>query len=1107
LGLQNAIILGKELSLMVSVENKLILMKKQISLLVIFLFIGTVSVIAQARKVTGIVNDSDGNPLPGANVIVKRTDVGTITDLNGYYEISVPETGEVILVFSFVGMDPREEKVGSRSQINVNLTEGAIELDDVVVIAYGSQRKVAVTGAVSTIQTKDLQQSSSANLTNALAGRLSGLTAIQTSGQPGNDNARLYLRGAATLNGQNPLILVDGVPRDDIASIDPNAVGSISILKDASATAVFGVRGANGVILITTRRGEINQKPNLNFSVESSLQSFTRKPESLSSLEYIRLYTEAELNDPNTPVEIVDGEQQKILSYTPSLISKYTNPDKTPMEEFLYPDHNYFGETLYDFSPQTKLNMNMSGGSETTQYFLNVSYLHQGGQFKTADKSEIGYDPGFSLDRVNFRTNVDYQITDNLKAFVNLSSYLGIVNSTNVATASASESAESIVSDILVRMSTMRPVDIGPVTIPGLMWDDIPVDPGYPIIPPSSSDVAPYELINNVGYRSQNRFGFNGSFGFEWNLDPITKGLSTKFMGSYDTRASSTLEASQQLKNYAYFFVGDSVLFTNGTRSANQYMRIGKGSRSDYNINLQYMINYQRVFGEKNKIGAMLLAQRDNWVISGGSDDRLLPYNIIGFAGRFNYSYNDIYLLEFDAGYNGSEQFAPNRRFGFFPSVSVGWVMTNEPFYQRLADGDILNFMKFRFSYGTAGNDQLGNERFLYLSELYYTWNDRSYANSRVWDLAFDPGYMPSLANSHVIKTGKIGNPDIHWELARKQNYGIDIKLFNSLNISFDYFKERRTDILITRNTMPQVLGIIENPKANVGIVENQGFESEIIFNKQFSRNVFITLRGNIGFNDNIVINADEVINPEGYVHRYRQTGYRINQPFGYKIDYSNGNGYFNSPEEVDNYKNEEGEIIDYSFGEYGLGDFKYMDMNGDSIINEQDLVPIGYSSTVPGLNYGITLGITYKFVDFSIMFHGLGRISSYYSGYNVFETGGMGSYLDYHKNAWTIERYENGEDITYPALRTTSPNVNQQPNDFFIMDRSFVRLKNVEIGFTLPKHFISMAGISESRIYLRGQNLFTWDKLKTKTFDPEQNGPLSYPVAKIMSIGASLNF
>lgn len=1074
--------------------------------LVVILLLGTIGTFAQTIMVSGVITDGKGNPMPGANIIVKGSTVGVVSNIDGSYQINVPDSAKSILVFSFLGMEAREEVVKGRSVINVAMTESSLLIDDVVVVAYGSQKKVAVTGAVSSIQTKDLKQSSSANLSNALAGRLSGLTSIQTTGQPGNDNARLFLRGAGTLNGQSPLILVDGVPRPDIASIDPNEVESISILKDASATAVFGVRGANGVILITTRRGEKNQKPDLTVNAETSFQSFTRKPERLNTQEYIKLYTEAELNDPNTPVEIVDGIPQKILTFTPDLIAKYTNNNKTAMEEYLYPDHDYYGETFYEFTPQSRVNMNMSGGSETTQYFLNTSYLHQGGQFKTADESEIGYDPGFSLDRINFRANVDYNITKKLKAFVNLSSNLGIVNSPN-ASPGAAEGAENIVSDILVRLSTMRPLDIGPVTIPGLMWGDKPVDPGYPIIPPSSSDVAPYELINNVGYSKQTRFGFNGSIGLTWNLDAITKGLSTKLMASYDTRALTTLAASQLLKNYTYVTVGDTILFTNGTRSANQYMTTGKGSSSNYNINAQFMINYDRVFGEKNKVGAMLLAQRDNWVAAYGTDDDLLPYNVISYAGRLNYSYDDRYLVEFDAGYNGSEQFAPDRRFGFFPSVSLGWVMTNEPLFKNISNGEILNFLKFRLSYGTAGNDQLGGERFLYLSELYYTWNDRSYANSRVWDLAFDPGYMPSLANSHIIKTGKIGNPDIHWEEAVKQNYGVDLKLFNSLNISFDYFNEKRTDILVTRNTMPMVIGIIENPKANVGIVENHGYETEIIFNKELNRNWYVTFRGNLGFNDNKVINADEVIKPEGYAHRYRQTGYRINQSFGYMIDYSNGNGYFNTQEEVDNYRNQDGEKIEYSFGKYAVGDFKYVDMNGDSIIDDKDQVPIGYSSTVPGLNYGISAGFTYKFIDFSIMFQGLGRFSSYYAGYNVFETGGKGSFLDYHKTAWTRERYEKGEKITYPALHTTSPNVNQQPNDFFIMNRSFIRLKNIEIGFTLPKKFESRIGISSSRLYLRGQNLFIWDKLKTKTFDPEQNGPLSYPVVRMISIGASLTF
>lgn len=1080
-------------------------MAKRFCLLLTLLIVISQPIFAQSGKISGIIKDTEGNPIPGVTVVIKGLASGVITDFNGHYELKLPAVKNPVLVFSYIGMETVEQAVGSRSLIDVILKESNVKIDDVVVVAYGSQKKAAITGAISSVQTKELQHSSSANLTNALAGRLSGLTTVQTSGMPGNDDARIYLRGAGTLNGQSPLILVDGVPRPDISSIDPNEVESISILKDAAATAVFGVRGANGVLLITTRRGEKNQRPDLTMNLETSLQSFTRKPESLNANDYIALYTEAELNDQNTPVKLVNGLPQKDITFTPELIKKYTNKNKNATEHYLYPDHDYYKETFYDFTPQTKVNLNMSGGTERTQYFLNTSYLHQGGQFKTANKSEIGYNPEFRLDRINFRANVDYAITKKLNAFLNLSSYMGIVNSPNAANSGADDSAEGVVSAILVRLSTMRPIDIGPVTIPGLKWGDKPIDAGYPIIPPSTSDVAPWELINNIGYAKQSRFGFTGSFGFNWDLGAIEKGLSAKAMISYDTRALGLTSAQQYLKNYAYITVGDSILFTNGTRSANQYMNVYRGSNSSYTINTQFALNYSRLFGEKNKVSGMVLAQRDYWVISGGTDDQLLPYNVVGVAGRLNYSYDDRYFGELDAGYNGSEQFAPENRFGFFPSASVGWVVSNEPIFKSLVKNDIFNLLKIRASYGTAGNDQMGGDRFLYLSELYYTLNDRNYTSGNGWQ--FDPGYMPSLTNGYVIKTGKIGNPDITWEKATKQNYGIDLKLFNSLSVAFDYFKETRDGILVTRNTMPRVIGIIENPKANIGLVKNHGYESEVTYNKSINSDLSIVLRGNIGFNDNKVLNADEVIKPEDYTYRYRQTGYRINQLFGYQIDYSNGHGYFNTQDEVDNYVNKNGKKIEYSFGKYYVGDFKYVDENGDGIIDDKDQVPIGYSSTVPGITWGASVGFNYKFFDFSILFQGLGRLSSYYNGYNVYETGGLGSYLDYHKKAWTKERYEKGEEITYPALHTTSPNVNQQPNSFFIMSRSFTRFKNVELGFSLPKNILKHADISSCRFYLRGQNLLLWDNLKTKTFDPEQNGPLSYPVVKMMSIGLNLNF
>lgn len=1022
--------------------------------------------------ITGTITDPDGEPIPGATVSVPGTGIGTATDIDGKYALTVPEGST--LVFSFIGFESQSIEIGDQSIIDVSLNEDISSLDEVVVVGYAEQKKISVTGAVTSVETKELRQSSSASLDNALAGRLSGLTSIQSGGgQPGRDDATMYLRGAATTNGRSPLILIDGVPRDNIRTIDANEVESVSILKDASATAVFGVRGANGVILITTKRGKEGEME-LNISLDQSYTSFTREPERLNSLDYMALRNEAARNDgitdPPFDQEVMDKYANPLLGLDQS------DPDyeqKALVRQYMYPDHDYYREFIARYSPQTRLNINASGGTEKVSYFVNAAYLHQGGNLKTEPKSVLGYDPSSWLDRYNFRANLDYKITSSLKSFLNIGSYIEEVNMP--AAWLYGGDTNWMMRDLFYQAQTVLPITPGPTTI-----DGFGIAPGQ-IVDPGYMDRSAFEIMNRMGYRNEVRSNLNATFGLELDLGKtVTPGLSMKGMFSYDAKSTTAMQGSKSERLYlAEINPSTDELRYAVKRPDETLLSLAKSADSRYNINMQAAINYARTFDEKHDVGGMVLAQRDNWESTIGE----IPYNLLGVAARGTYSYDSRYLAEVNLGYNGSEQFAPGKRFGFFPAVSAGWVISNESF---LNQNPVLTNLKLRTSYGKVGNDKMGAARFLYQS-----------------DITMGGGPLGSLGLGQGINQGLIGNPDITWEIAKKQNFGVDLELLDDLSLAFDYFVENRSNILISRGTVPEFQGVPLNniPKVNMGEVDNNGYEIELTYNKFFSQDFSMNIRGNYGYNHNKVKFLDEQIRDESYVHRYRSTGYSIGQAWGYKIDDRNGNGIFNSQEELDTYL----ESTRYGFGEPRVGDFKYLDLNDDGVVDDKDQAPIGYSS-IPRIAYGLGINLQYKAFDFSVFFQGVGKYSGNYGAQGVYEYIIQGTYFDYHKDAWTPERYAEGAEITYPALSTHST-TNHTANDFFVMDRSFLRLKNMELAYTIPDHTISRLGLRSMRIYVGGQNLFTWDKLRMGHLDPENNDPLGYPVTRMMNFGFNATF
>ncbi len=1048
--------------------------KAAMAAVLLLMVVGTGTALAQTsgRTITGKVLDENNQPMPGVTIIVDGTTNGTMTGSDGTFTLGGVPSGATVIV-SCIGYTDQVLPEGKSNYV-VSLVPDSEMLEETVVVAFGQQKKLSVTGAISTVASADLRKTTSTRLDNALAGRVTGLTSMQSGGgQPGVDGATMYLRGAATTNGKSPLILVDGVERDNIRTIDMNEVESISVLKDASATALYGVQGANGVILIQTRKGQ-KGKAQLNISVDQSWTSFTKEPSRLHSWEYCELRNEALMNDRQAPEfseETIAKFRNPLLGLDPSS-PDYDN--QVAIRKAVYCDNDYYRMYLKSNTPQTRANANISGGTDFVNYFVNVGYIHQGGNLNTESPDYLGYDPQCYMNRLSLRSNLDFHITKNLTASLNIASYAENVNMPAVGDLYRGDQSWMI-TDIIYQSQTILPISPGPVTDPrfGDVSDGVV---GYNYL-----DRSAYEIINRRGFHTNKRKNLNTQFSVNWDLgELVTKGLSVNGMAAYDTYNIGVLEGrkKEQVYNVRVDYDSETLSYSsNGDKI--EPLTMTSSRLSNYQIYVQGSINYARTFGKHN-VTAMATAYRRFW--EGTSAN--IPYNVLGTAARATYSFDDRYLVEGNLGYNGSEQFAPSKRFGLFPSGSIGWIASNESF---LKGNKYLTWLKFRASYGLVGNDSMGGLRFLYQDD-----NQIQSGN----------GFVQGLGGK-IVKEGLIGNKNITWELSKKMNLGVEIGLFKDFRINVDYFTEKRDQILLRRRTVPSFQGVSSDyiPRVNMGKVDNHGVDVEVSYSHTFNRDFSISSRVNFGFNDNTVIELDEPMRSEEYAYQYHEEGFRLGQEFGYLIDWNSpGNGYFTSQDEIDNY-------YPYEFGgKPRVGDFVYKDVNGDGVIDQKDLSPIGYSTTVPGLNYGISLGLNFKGIDFNVLFSGLGRYSKYYSGQGVVEWTKQGTYFDWTRNGWTEERYKNGEKITYPAI-STSQTVSHTENDFFIQNRSFLRLKNIELGYTLPERFLSKVGVKALRVYVSGQNLFVWDNLRITHIDPEQNNSYGYPITKNVTLGLNINF
>ncbi|HEX2848032.1 MAG TPA: TonB-dependent receptor [Chitinophagaceae bacterium] len=1007
-------------------------------LFVLSIFFST-ELFAQTSILHGKVIDSaSSNPVTDATVNVSGSAVSVKTGTDGEFAISVA-VGQTLSI-THVGFNLATVQVNSFSDIVVRLTSSVGDLSDVVVVGYGRQKKVSVVAAISTMKAEGLRQTPAANIGIALAGRLPGLSVLQRSGVPGGEQMEFYIRGRSTINGQQPLILVDGVQRD-FTALDPREVESISILKDASATAVYGVRGANGVIMITTRRGHVG-KPVIDVTLEQSWQAPTRLPKMVNAYDYATLRNQVETQNGRAPI------------YSAEALEHYRTGD---FQE-LYPTRDFVNEFMRDAFPMRRANVNFSGGTDKMRYFTTVGYLYQEGIFKSEKFSEYNYDPQSKANRFNFRSNFDIDINKSLKMFLNVSGYMQKKNDPVIVPNNGDYlndvAGYSIVIGSLIQTPSNYHNDLTPsgeVLSTALKGGNI--------------NNVPYGMLNRSGFRNTMTNQVTTSLGLEQKLNFITQGLSARVIASYD--ATSINQQVRQRSFQLYEAMPDpndatKVIYQPTGTMTNSSLADAQAQSQWNQLNLDASINYDRSFG-KHSVSGMVLFNRYQRTIN-----IELPYNYIGFVGRATYAYANKYLAEANFGYNGSEQFAPGHKMGFFPSVSVGWVASNEDFVSNALPW--LTFAKLRASYGQVGNDNMNGSRFAFLT---------------LWNGSYE---------------SQIGNDQLGWEKAKKFNLGLETKLFRDFTFEADLFYERRDNILISATGLVPTgvfgtggvysSGII--PKINAGQIQNKGFELVGGWAKNLGSDIRMDIRLNGAYNHNKVLYLSEVLLPEGYAYRQRSTGYSLGQPFGYRTA-----GFFNSQQEIADWYDQT------AIGPAPKpGDLKYLDMNGDGVITEEDQAPIG-KPEMPAWTFGGAFSLKVKNFDFSMMWQGVAGRSYLLTGQRIFETY---NFNEWHKEAWSQERYDAGLPITYPRLDPGS-SASKQVSDFWLVDASYIRLRNVEIGYTLGRRLASKIGASSVRIYANGLNLLTFDRYPVKYQDPEQNNELLYPVFKAYNVGLNISF
>lgn len=1030
------------------------------------LILSTVAAVAQTKTVKGVIYEEEtGEPMPGATVSVEGSTRGVMTDLDGSFELTgVKPTDK--LKFECLGKETQVLQVGTMTNFVVKLKNAANELDEVTVVAFGKQRKESVIGSISTVDVKTLKVPSS-NLTTALAGNVAGVIAYQRTGEPGQDNADFFVRGITTFGANtSPLILIDNIEltSTDLARLQPDDIESFSIMKDATATALYGARGANGVIFVTTKRGQ--EGPAKIFArVETSISAPTDVVELADPVTYMKSYNEAiSTRDPL-------GE----LMYT---YDKIEQTGKPGANRLIYPANDWYDMLFKDFATSYRANVSARGGGKVATYYVSGAYTEDTGVLKVDKRNSFNN----NIDDKNYtlRSNVDINVTPTTKLAVRLTGnfrdYQGPLNG-------GSDVYRQVMHSDPVLFPAYYPVDDEHVGIQHIMFGNYE----------DGSYINPYANLVK-GYKNYQRSQMIAAVQLEQDLKFITKGLS--FMTLFNLTRLSEFTVNRQFNPYWYrldrydSYTGEyhvNRINENGT----DYLTYSESGKTVKNtMYSETRLNYNRSFGKHDVTGLLVFTASESLTANAGSLQLSLPSRNAGLSGRFTYGYDKRYFVEYNFGYNGSERFHKSHRWGFFPSAGLAWMMSNEKWFKPLTK--VVSNLKLRYSYGLVGNDNIGSSsnRFYYLSEM-------SMNNS---------GLGASFGETRNVGYNGIGvvryaNEAITWEKSYKSNYALELGLFKKLDIIAEYFTEHRTDIFMQRADIPNTMGLQAAVYGNIGQARSKGIDIQADYKQAWASGLWASARANFTYSTGKYDVYEEPTYPESY---RQHAGRSIRQTWGYIAErlFVDDEDAANSPSQA-------------AFGsQYGGGDIKYTDVNGDGVITNADMVPIGYP-TSPEIIYGFGVSLGHKGFDFSVFFQGLGResfwidvTSAYSTKYNKYGTAPFANngqllkaYSDSH---WS----EDNRDIyaLYPRYSAYENHNNTQVSTWWMRDGSFVRLKQMEFGYTLPQKLTNKIHIDNLRVYFQGNNLLCWSKFKL--WDPELAGEgFNYPIQRTFNIGVNVTF
>ena len=1036
----------------------------KLSLLLFFGFSN--GIFAQSEIITGTIIDKNGNPIPGVNIIEDSDSYnGAVTDFDGNFVIKAKSNSTLII--SYVGFITQEIKVNGNTNLNITLEEDLFGLEEVTVVAYGEQKKESVIAAVTSVDPTELRIPSS-NLTTSLAGRVAGLISYQRSGEPGRDNAEFFIRGVSTFGyARSPLILIDGIETTstDLARLQPDDIASFSIMKDATATALYGARGANGVIMVTTKEGK-QGKVKLNVRYEKAYSTATKRVSIADPITYMLLHNEA--------LATRDPLGGRIYSLEKILISQDPNRNK-----MVYPTINWFDELLEDYTLNSRFNFNVSGGGKVARYYLAATVNSDNGNLKIEPQNNFNNNINFN--RISLRSNVNINLTPTTEVAVrfngNFDDYNGPLNG-----------GEEIYKQAM---------QTNPVLYPKYYDPDANFLNSTHILFGNYGQFGDYlnPYANMVrGYKDESYNNVLATVEIKENLDYLTKGLKARALVNTSRYSFYNLERKYNpfyytLANYDFQSDVYSLIALNPNQGT-EYLAYNEGAKIISNsVYFEGSLNYNRTFKEKHNISGMLVGIiRELKFANNGNLQTSLPYRNLGLSGRFTYAHDSRYFAEFNFGLNGSERFARNERFGFFPSFGFGWYISNEDFMKKYEN--ILSKLKLKATYGLVGNDEIGSasDRFFYISQV--NLNDGSMGSM----------FGQEFSNwINGVSIDRYANDQITWEKAKMMNIGVELGLFDKIEFQADYFTEYRSNILMDRAQTPSTLGLQAPIRANVGEASSKGFEFTIDYKEDFKNDFFISARANFSYATSKYEVYDELDFVSAGLPWRSRIGLNLSQPFGYIAErlFIDEADIANSPFQT--------------FGEYMPGDIKYKDINGDGIIDINDEVPIGYPTT-PEIIYGFGVSSTYKNFDLSFFFQGSARSSFFIDAYRTspfVDTSGSAIGNNALLNAWANDHWSENDRNLYAAWPRLSDQLidnNNRNSTWWLRDGGFLRLKSLEVGYSINTESFEKVKLESLRIYLSGTNLLTFSKFKIWDVEMGGNG-LGYPIQRGVNFGINMNF